>query len=174
VVVVVDNRAKSLSKVAGARTALDREVRLIGIARSRLEATIVRAAEAGASQREIAAASKVSQPYVSQVVAAHRGRFVPSSRLGYILASRRAEVTGIVDRYRGGRVTVFGSVATGSDGPDSDVDLLVEIPTDMGLMTLARMESEIVELLGVPVDVVPDRLAKPEVRRTAGLVAVPL
>lgn len=71
-------------------------------------------------------------------------------------------------------MAVFGSVARGDDRSDSDIDLLVDIPEDMGLITLARMEQEIADALGVSVDVAPARLLKSEVRRTAGLDAAPL
>ncbi len=98
---------------------------------------------------------------------APRGRFVHSSLLGYLLASRRRELHHIVERYDCRNLTVFGSVARGEDGPDSDIDLLVDIPESLGLFTLARMEQEITDALGVPVDVVPARLLKSEGRSTA-------
>ena len=39
---------------------------------------------------------------------------------------------------------VFGSVARGEDRPGSDVDLLVELPPDMGLLGLGRVQAELV------------------------------
>ena len=171
---MVDQRERALSAVASARDGLHRQRRREGIARARLEAAVVSAVRAGVSQRAIAVNAGVSQPYVSQVVAATRGRFVPSSPLGYVLAAHRREVLGVAGRYWAGNVTVFGSVATGEDGPESDVDLLVDVPEDMGLLTLSRMEQEIAEVLGVPVDVVPARLLKAEVHATAERAAVPL
>ncbi len=51
-------------------------------------------------------------------------------------------------------VRVFGSVARGEQGPDSDLDLLVHLPEDAGLV-LGRFGDELHKLLGAPV-VVPD------------------
>ena len=51
---------------------------------------------------------------------------------------------------------VFGSVARGEDRPDSDVDLLVELPEDMGLFAVARVQNELEQLLGASVDLVPE------------------
>lgn len=111
---------------------------------------------------------------MSQVIAANHNRFVPSSRLGYLLAAHRVEILGIVRRFGAGNVEVFGSVATGEDGPGSDIDLLVDIPEDMGLFSLSKMERAVRDVVGVPVDLVPSRLLKPDVRRSAELAAVPL
>jgi uncharacterized protein len=52
-------------------------------------------------------------------------------------------------------VRVFGSVARGTDGPDSDIDLLVDLPAGTSLFTLARLENDLADLLGTKVDVVP-------------------
>ncbi|MGI8537264.1 MAG: nucleotidyltransferase family protein [Mycobacteriales bacterium] len=60
-------------------------------------------------------------------------------------------------------VRVFGSVARGEQGPDSDLDLLVHLPEDTGLV-LGRFGDELHKLLGVPVHVVPDDGLKPRVR----------
>jgi predicted nucleotidyltransferase len=48
------------------------------------------------------------------------------------------------------RLSLFGSQATGSARPDSDIDLLVEFDPGMepGLIGLAAMESELSSLLG--------------------------
>ena len=49
---------------------------------------------------------------------------------------------------------MFGSVARCTDGPDSDVDLLVTFPEDAGITDLLAMEDELAELLTVRVEVV--------------------
>jgi len=47
------------------------------------------------------------------------------------------------------RLSLFGSTLKGTDGPDSDVDLLVEFEPGRapGLLALAEMEAELSELL---------------------------
>lgn len=160
--------------VAEARQTLDRAAAAEKLARAELEEAMAAAAAAGASQREIAASAAVSQPHVSQVLAKRERRFVARSPLGRLLASRRDEVIAAVNRHGASNVVVFGSVARGVDGPDSDVDLAVAIAPSMGLLGLARLELELEEILGVGVDVVPDRLLRPEVRGTYELDAVAL
>ncbi len=48
------------------------------------------------------------------------------------------------------RLSLFGSTQEGLDGPDSDVDLLVEFEpgNEPGLLGLASMELELSDLLG--------------------------
>jgi predicted nucleotidyltransferase/DNA-binding XRE family transcriptional regulator len=60
---------------------------------------------------------------------------------------------------------VFGSVARGEDGPDSDVDLLVDLPAGLGLVGLGRVREELERLIGSPVDLVPATDLKPDVAR---------
>ena len=50
---------------------------------------------------------------------------------------------------------VFGNVARGEDQPDSDVDLLVDLPPDIGLLGLGRVQAELEAILGPKVDLVP-------------------
>lgn len=157
----------AVARVEEARLALERARREAALAAAELESAIVSAAHVGASQREIARAAGCSQPYVSRLVTLGRKRFVPSSELGFLLAAHRREVAQIVARYGAGNVRVFGSVARGEDDEDSDVDLLIDAPDDLGLLGLGRLERELAQLLGAAVDVVPDRLLKDDVRRTA-------
>jgi len=53
-------------------------------------------------------------------------------------------------------VRVFGSVARGDFGPESDVDLLVKMEEGRSLLDLSAMILDIKELLGVNVDVVSE------------------
>jgi hypothetical protein len=50
---------------------------------------------------------------------------------------------------------VFGSVARGEAGPESDVDILVEFAPDarIGLFAFARLQRRLSEILGPSVDV---------------------
>ena len=59
---------------------------------------------------------------------------------------------------------VFGSVARGEDTPLSDVDLLVDLDADVGLVALSALERELSDLLGTRVDVVPADTLKRRVR----------
>jgi len=68
---------------------------------------------------------------------------------------------------------VFGSVARGQDRPDSDVDLLADLPPGMGLLGLGRVQAELEDILGTRVDLIAGTL-KPEVRARADRDLVPL
>ncbi|MFV9673624.1 MAG: nucleotidyltransferase domain-containing protein [Acidimicrobiia bacterium] len=50
---------------------------------------------------------------------------------------------------------IFGSVARGTAGPNSDIDLLVDLESGRTLFDLAALRADLEQLLGVQVDVVP-------------------
>jgi predicted nucleotidyltransferase len=62
---------------------------------------------------------------------------------------------------------VFGSVARGEDRPDSDVDLVADLPPELSLLGLGRVESDLEAILGARVDLVPAADLKPSVRERA-------
>ena len=62
---------------------------------------------------------------------------------------------------------VFGSVARGQDRPDSDLDLLADLPPDMGLLGLGRVQADLEAIVGSQVDLVPAGDLKPGVRSRA-------
>lgn len=72
------------------------------------------------------------------------------------LATHRDKLRQLADRYRFSNLRVFGSAARGDDHPGSDLDLLVTLPQDAGLLTVASFVEEATEFLGVEVDVVSD------------------
>jgi predicted nucleotidyltransferase len=80
---------------------------------------------------------------------------LPDSPLGRRLRQRRQRVLDLAERYGVTDVRVFGSVARGEDGPDSDVDLLVDVPEGYGLFRLLGFEAALEAALGVAVEVVP-------------------
>lgn len=61
------------------------------------------------------------------------------------------------------RVRLFGSVARGEERPGSDIDLLVDVGPDTGLIELGRMRTEAELILGSSVDIVPANSLKPDV-----------
>ena len=60
---------------------------------------------------------------------------------------------------------VFGSVARGEDRPDSDVDLLADLPPGLSLFGLSRLEADLEGILGTRVDLIPAADLKPGVRQ---------
>ncbi|MFT4242144.1 MAG: nucleotidyltransferase family protein [Acidovorax sp.] len=73
------------------------------------------------------------------------------------LHARKSAIAALGSRYGARRIRVFGSVARGEERPESDVDFLVEFDPGYDLFTqrlpLAR---QLAELLGRPVDLIPE------------------
>ena len=64
----------------------------------------------------------------------------------------------ICTRYGIARIEVFGSVARGDAGPESDVDLLYELRPGARLgWDIERLTDELADLFGRPVDLVSRR-----------------
>jgi uncharacterized protein len=72
-----------------------------------------------------------------------------------IIAPKRREIRALIQRYRFSKPRAFGSVARGEASPTSDVDILVK-PRGGGMWELAGLPVDLGELLGRPVDVVPE------------------
>lgn len=90
------------------------------------------------------------------------------------LAAHRAELRLLAGRYDIARPRVFGSVVTGTDTEESDLDLLVDATESTTLFTLAAMESEAEELLGVRVSVLTPKFLSAKFRDRVLEQAVPL
>lgn len=132
-------------------------------AAEKLQRSVLIASESGVSQRQIAKTLGVTQPAVSQMIAVSRAR-AKSTRgpVGRKLARHRAEVLRIARAEGASNVRVFGSVARGEDDEDSDLDLLVSMPGKLSMFTLAGLGMDLEDLIGVPVDVIPEQLVKRE------------
>jgi predicted nucleotidyltransferase len=121
------------------------------------------------TQAEIAREIGRSQPEVSRLL-----RFHGTSPRAMTLRRHRDEVRRLVKEAGGSNVRVFGSVATGNDTEDSDVDLLFTMHKPLSLLALGRLERQLAETVGLPVDLIPDSALRPELRGRALAEAVPL
>ena len=101
-------------------------------------------------------------------------RGLPDTPLGRRLRRRRRAVIEAAARRGASNVRVFGSVARGEDTEQSDVDLLVDLHADVGLVGLAGLAREIGDVLGADVDVVPADSLKPAMRDQVLAEAIPL
>ncbi len=133
---------------------------------------------AGCSQAELAARSGVAQP---NIAAYETGRRRPSPEMierlraalrprpSVAVRARRHDVLAILADHRMSAPRVFGSAGRGTDGPGSDLDLLVDLADDADLLDLIDGAAALEELLGVPVDIVTSRSIGPdhEIARTA-------
>lgn len=138
-------------------------------ARSRLTEAVRRAAAEGMTQQEIARAIGRSQPEVSRLL-----RFRGDSPLAERVRAAREDIVEAVRRSGGTKVRVFGSVATGQDDAESDVDLLFTMREPLSLIELGSLETELSRLVGVEVDLVPESALRPDLRARVLAEAVPL
>ncbi len=72
------------------------------------------------------------------------------------------------------KLRVFGSLARGEAGPESDIDLLVDLRPGRTLVDLAGFRREATEILDLPVDVATADMLKERVRGEAVAEALPL
>ena len=138
--------------------------------------------EAGLSQRKLALQSGIPQP---NIAAYESGRRAPAAgtldRLDIALrvptlARTRAQRSAILEaaeRRHLSDIRVFGSVARGEAGPESDIDLLVHPAEHASVFDLAGFMAEARELLGTDVNVASDRGTGPVMERIFA-EAVPL
>jgi len=78
------------------------------------------------------------------------------------LRARRAEILHIAERRGARNVRVFGSVARGDAGVESDVDLLVEMEPGRTVLDLSELILDLQESLGRNVDVVESQRLTPD------------
>jgi predicted nucleotidyltransferase len=69
------------------------------------------------------------------------------------LSLHRTRIREIALSHRVSGVRVFGSALRGDDGPDSDLDLLVDPTPQTTLMDIGAIRYELKHLLGIEVDV---------------------
>jgi predicted nucleotidyltransferase len=74
----------------------------------------------------------------------------PSERL----YRQRTDVLALIGRYKLTNPRVFGSVSRGQDGEDSDLDILVDPSATTTLFDLGGLQEDLVEMLGIRVDLV--------------------
>jgi predicted nucleotidyltransferase len=74
-----------------------------------------------------------------------------------LVKSKREQILDLAKRHGVTRVRVFGSMARGDAGPQSDVDLLVDAGPDPSPWFPGGLVAELEELLGCRVQIVTER-----------------
>ncbi len=69
------------------------------------------------------------------------------------------------NRFGVTRIAVFGSWTRGDQGPDSDVDILVEVGTRKGLFEFIDLQQHLEKLLGIRVDLATPDMLHPSMRK---------
>lgn len=138
-------------------------------ARDELVRAVREASQRGMTQAQIAVQIGRSQPEVSRLL-----RFHGTTPRAMLLRRHRRAIADLIKGAGGSNPRLFGSVAAGTDREDSDIDLLFTMSAPLSLMQLGRLERAISDLLGVPVDLVPDSAVRPALRERVRSEAVPL
>jgi predicted nucleotidyltransferase/DNA-binding XRE family transcriptional regulator len=94
--------------------------------------------------------------------------------LGRRVRRHRRQLVDAAARHGITNLRVFGSVARGEDELDSDVDLLGDIPAELGLVGLGRAREELERILDAKVDLVPAAGLKPGVAKRVAAEQVAL
>ncbi len=142
------------------------------VATGRVQRVLLRQARqrAGLSQVELAARAGVTQSVISAYESGHRQPSLPtlaalveaagcelvtgvrrqpqrltrlSGPVGQRVRRRRRDLIAAARAHGVSGLRVFGSVARGEERPDSDVDLIADLPPGMSLFGLARLHSEL-------------------------------
>lgn len=88
--------------------------------------------------------------------------------------SQREAILGVAAKHGARNVRIFGSVARGEAGPQSDVDVLVDFEPGRSLLDLVGFGQDLEELFGCSVDVVTDGGISPYMEANILREAVPL
>ena len=91
-----------------------------------------------------------------------------------LLREKSAEIRQIAARHGAYNVRVFGSVARGEAGPESDIDLLIEAGPTTSSWFPAGLVLDLEKLLGRRVEVVTENSLNPDLRDNVFREAVPL
>ena len=91
-----------------------------------------------------------------------------------LLQGHSDEVRDIIGANRVVNPRVFGSVARGEDTETSDLDILVDPTPETSLFDIAIIRRELLDLLGISVDVVTPLALSEGMRKRALEEAVPL
>lgn len=94
--------------------------------------------------------------------------------LDELITNKRAEILAVAARRGARNVRIFGSVARGEAGPESDVDVLVDMEPGRSLFDLGGLLMDLQDLLGCKVDVVTEGGLRPRIRQRVLREAVPL
>lgn len=90
------------------------------------------------------------------------------------LRTNRDAIRRVVAAHRACNARVFGSVVHGDDTEDSDLDILIDPTPDTTLLDIGAIRHELLQLLGVPVDVLTPKALPEKFRATVLAEALPV
>jgi hypothetical protein len=81
-----------------------------------------------------------------------------------LLHDKRDEISAVASRHGAYNIRIFGSVVRGEDGPDSDVDFLIDVGETTSSWFPAGLIIDLEKILGRRVEVVTARALNPYLR----------
>lgn len=94
--------------------------------------------------------------------------------LNRLIKEKRDEILRLAARHGAYNVRIFGSAARGKAGPESDLDLLVNVGPDRTPFFPGGLLADLEELLGCKVDIVTEKALHWYIRERVLQEAVPL
>ena len=91
-----------------------------------------------------------------------------------LLSEKCGQVEALAQRHGAARIRLIGSVARGTERPDSDIDFLVTWEPWTSLLDSAALAQELEKILGRKVDIASDGWIRPELRESVYRDACPL
>jgi len=91
-----------------------------------------------------------------------------------LLREKRTDILRVAASHGARKVRIFGSVARGEAGPESDLDLLIDLEPGRSLLDHAALLLELEAILGCKVDVVTERGLRRRIRERVLREAVAL
>lgn len=84
--------------------------------------------------------------------------------LNKVPKDEREEILRIAASHGAQNVRVFGSLARGEAGPNSDIDILLELNPGRSLLDIVAIKQDLEDLIGCEVDVVTEAAVSPNIR----------
>jgi uncharacterized protein len=91
-----------------------------------------------------------------------------------LLREKRDDIKRIAARHGAYNLRVFGSVARGEAGPESDIDILIDVGPITSSWFPAGLILDLEDLLGRRVEVITEKALNPELRDHVLREAIPL
>jgi predicted nucleotidyltransferase len=91
-----------------------------------------------------------------------------------VLQRKRDEILRVAASHGARDVRVFGSLARGEAGPESDIDILVRLDPGCNLLDIVAIKQDLEDLMGCDVDVVTEAAINPYIREEVLREAVSL
>jgi hypothetical protein len=80
------------------------------------------------------------------------------------IAEIKRKIMPILEKYGVRKAALFGSIVRGEESKESDIDMLVDIEKDIGLLEFIGLKQELEDALGHSVDLVEYGTIKPLLR----------